>query len=246
MRPLAIAVALSGLAAAGAVVLAVRGPAPVEERHVEAGAAPPQDAPAARTTQPTGGRVRPVAPDVVAAPPVERETLERVEAREPLSPIGRAVTPSEEPPKPTILHRPLAVAAGLFESQGHTVKIAGIEPPDAGETCISDGVSWPCGVHARTAFRNWLRGRALTCVVPPVPGGEVVVSDCTRGKQNPAEWLVTQGWARAEADGPYAALETAARAQRRGLFGPAPAALAPATVTLPDPAAPDSSGASGG
>ena len=39
----------------------------------------------------------------------------------------RALSPSEEPPKPTILYRPLAVAAGLFESQGHTVRIAGIE-----------------------------------------------------------------------------------------------------------------------
>lgn len=253
MRPLGIAVAFLGLVAAGVVVLAVRGPAPPEAQQVEtdapqaAAVAVPQqpEAPATRTTQPTGDRVRPVAPDVVAAPPVERETLERVEARQPLSPIGRALAPSEEPPKPTILYRPLAVAAGRFESQGHTVTIAGIEPPDAGENCVSDGVSWPCGIHARTAFRNWLRGRALTCVVPPVPGHEVVVSDCTLGKQNPAEWLVTQGWARAETDGPYAALEEAARAQRRGLFGSAPAAPAPVTITLPDLSAPDTP-ASGG
>src|SRR5690606_16307639 len=118
-------------------------------------------------------------------------------------PIGQASDPSKGPPRPTILHRPVAVAAGMFEAQGHTVALAGIEPLDAEEECVSDGVSWPCGVHARTAFRNWLRGRALTCTVPPALGEEVVVSACTLGRHDPAEWLVSQGWVRALADGSY-------------------------------------------
>ena len=53
------------------------------------------------------------------------------------------------------------------------------------------------------------------------------------------------------ADGRYTALEEEAREARRGLHGPAPAAVAPPGVTVPDltgdePAGPDDAGASGG
>lgn len=183
---------------------------------------------------PVPERVRPISPNVVAAPQVDVSALERVRPRDPLSPLGRAQTKADLPPKKTLLHRPHAIAAGTFSSMGHVVQLAGIAKPDPDEQCEDDGVTWTCGVHGRTAFRNWLRGRALSCVVPALPGKEVVVTDCVMGKLDPAEWLVTYGWARAAPDGPYAALEALARSERRGLFGPAPGAVAPAALNLPE------------
>ncbi len=190
--------------------------------------------------------VRPVAPEIVAAPPVDYGTLERVEARNPLSEIGAARSPREGPPKETILFRPLATGGGSFASLGYQVDLAGIAPTEARETCVSDGISWPCGIHARTAFRNWLRGRALSCVVPPMPTAEKIVTDCRLGKQDPAAWLVAYGWARALPDSPYVEAGDTARAERRGLFGPAPAvpdaaaAVPSATTAIVEPA-PDGS-----
>lgn len=181
--------------------------------------------------------IRPVAPDSFAPPLVEHGDLLRIEERQPLSPIGRAPDPRDLPPAPTTLHGPVASAAGAFEARGHKVALAGIEVTAADETCGSGAAAWPCGVHARTAFRNWLRGRALACTVKPVPVSETVVTDCRVGNADPAEWLVAQGWARATPGGPYAALQAEAERERRGLFGLAPSSSTP--VVSPAPAVPE-------
>lgn len=172
--------------------------------------------------------IRPVAPDLIGAPVIEPGRFERVQDRDPLSPMGRAVDPRDLPPQPTALFGPVVTAAGSFEAQGHKIVLAGIEVTDPQQQCGDPAKQWPCGVYARTAFRTWLRGRSLSCVVTPVPVQETVVSDCTLGSQNPAEWLVEQGWAKATADGPYAELGAHAEKQRRGLFGPAPDVSLPA------------------
>lgn len=166
--------------------------------------------------------VRPVAPDVFAAPPAGGNPFERVEEREPLSPMGRATRPSDLPPQKVMLHRPVVSAAGAFEAQGHKVALEGIEVTDPDTRCGEGAREWPCGIHARTAFRTWLRGRALSCVVRPVPVAETVVSACSLGNNDPGEWLVAQGWVRALAGGPYAELGADAERDGRGLYGPAP------------------------
>ncbi|MCL4190086.1 MAG: thermonuclease family protein [Rhodobacteraceae bacterium] len=239
MRPLALVLALGGI---GALVLAapalrdralppdMAGPGGEPSIAEAAGdgraAAPP--APAAAVM------VRPVSPDIVAPPPLAPHSLERIEPREPLSPIGRVHAPSEGPPKETALHRPLVTQAGAFTAMGYTVVLAGLLPTPEDQTCVSAGVSWPCGAHARTAFRNWLRGRALACVTPPAPPAEAVVTPCRLGKVDAGEWLVAQGWAQADpADGRYAVQARAAREAGRGLYGPAPAEAAPFAVTVP-------------
>lgn len=233
MRAAGIAIGIAGLVAITVAGLAFRDdlvpPPPGRDEggapHVEVAPAQP---PAPEPTPPKHPqRIRPVSPGIVAAPQVDVSTLERIEARGPLSPLGEAPGLADLPPQRTLLHRPNALAAGMFSSMGHTVVLAGILEPDPRETCDDNGVSWPCGVHGRTAFRNWLRGRSLSCVVPAVAGREIVVTDCLMGKQDPAAWLVSYGWARAEPGGPYAELEQRARAERRGLFGPAPSTALP-------------------
>lgn len=220
-RPLAIGVAFIGLVTAASLLTsqatsskivvphALKAPAPLNE---------PKPIPRVENA----AQIRPVKPDVFGVPSLEAQELERIEPREPLSPLGRALSPSEGPPKETILHRPLVTSAGTFSSLGHNVRIKGLIPTDPAQECSDNGQNWPCGVHARTAFRNWLRGRALACVVPPVAAKEVVISDCNLGKLSAGEWLVSQGWARAEAGGPYVALEAEAKKEKRGLFSPAP------------------------
>lgn len=246
MRPLVLAVALGGL---GALVLAA--PA-LRERASRTGAAGLEDGPSIAAAveeereappPPAPFIVRPVSPDIVAPPPLELQVLERIGPREPLSPIGRAHVPSEGPPKETVLHRPVVDAAGAFEAMGYRIVLAGLRPTPADETCVDGGVSWPCGVHARTAFRNWLRGRALACVVPPAPPAEIVATPCRLGAFDAGEWLVAQGWVRPDPDDArYAAQAESAREARRGLYGPAPAAAAPLTVTVPELTGRDLSG----
>lgn len=166
---------------------------------------------------------------------------ERVEPRDPLSQIGQALPP--KPPMPgdwkgTVLFNPVATAAGSIEAKGYTVTLGGVTPMSPDETCTFEGRDWPCGLRARSAFRAWLRGRAITCVVPPEPERDAIAAACTLGKQDIGAWLVTNGWARADGDA-YADLGSAASKDGKGIFGrPGPTDAPTSSITsstLPSP-----------
>jgi endonuclease YncB( thermonuclease family) len=123
---------------------------------------------------------------------------------------------------------------------GHTVAIAGVEPIGADETCLFDDREWACGIRARTAFRLWLRGRAVTCAVRSEPDPRTITAACRLGKQDVGQWLVSNGWARAAEGGPYGDAGEKARAAKKGIFGRPPdkVSLPPislTTITLPKP-----------
>lgn len=173
--------------------------------------------------------------------------LERVAPRGALSELGQALPAKPKPPgewKGTLLPRPVATAAGLVEAKGYRVAVAGIDPLPADEICSYQGRDWPCGVRARAAFRAFLRGRAISCVVPPQADPDIVTAACMVGKIDVAEWLAGNGWAQARADGDYAALGDTARAAGKGIFGPPPATTAPSSVIRASelPAPPEGAG----
>lgn len=218
MRPAGLFVGIGGIVLVSALVFGWG------QMQRNAAQAVQQEAPAEEPVErhpvrePVG---RPVAPDI-AAPQLDVTDLERIDPREPLSPLGAPEDPASRPPGETLLLRPVAIAAGSFEAQGHRVTLEGIDIVEPDETCESEGRSWPCGVHARTAFRNYLRGRAISCTVPATQSEETVVSRCTIANADPAAWLVSQGWARAEPGGPYEEQQREAIEARLGIHGTAP------------------------
>jgi endonuclease YncB( thermonuclease family) len=170
-------------------------------------------------------RLRTAAPDGKAGQPSEPEEFERVSPRAPLGELGLALPPKPVMPddwKGTVLYRPVAPAAGVVEAMGHTVAIAEVDAVAADETCMFEGEEWACGIRARTAFRLWLRGRAVTCAVPPEADPKTITAACRLGKQDAGQWLVSNGWARAVAGGPYGDAEEKARAAKKGIFGRPP------------------------
>ncbi|MBX3570033.1 MAG: thermonuclease family protein [Rhizobiaceae bacterium] len=194
-----------------------------------AGSASRQDAAGARE-----GADRPdLAEDAAPSAGADQMGLERLAPREALSELGQALPPRPKAPgewKGTRLAQPVATAAGLVEAKGYRVAVAGVDPVPAEEMCSYQGRDWPCGVRARAAFRAFLRGRAITCVVPPEAERDIVTAGCMVGKQDIAAWLVGNGWAPARADGDYASLGDEARAAGRGIFGPPPATTAPSSI----------------
>jgi endonuclease YncB( thermonuclease family) len=200
-------------------------------------AAGPAEVPAA----PPSSRM--VAPKVVAPPQVSVDDLEREAPREPLSQLSLALPP---PPKPsnkwsgTPFFRPVATESAVFESMDRTITIAGAGSLSSDETCLSHGVSWPCGVRARSAFRLWLRGRALVCKLPPDSDAVSIVAPCRLGKQDVGAWLVSNGWARALPGGPYEQAEEKAQAAGLGIFGEPPDTSGLSAVpSAPAPSMPD-------
>ncbi len=217
---------------------------------------PPQEpatsaisAPAAPQPPKPVAHSRAIDPQVVAPPDLPDEELVRVEPRAPLSDLALAGPP--KPPKwkkpgdwnGTKLYQPVATAAGLIEAKGYAVAITGVDVVNADETCGDEGKTWACGVRARTAFRSFLRGRAVACTVPPEGGRDTISADCHIGNLDVGQWLVENGWARAAEGGPYVEAENKARAAKKGIFGPAPdlgGLPALPAASEPAPVAPDS------
>ena len=161
-----------------------------------------------------------------AAPQIDaRSGLERLPARQPLSDLSAPSAPrrpNDTPPDrwlPQRLFNPTATAAGIIEAKGYRVALAGIESLSADQNCDWQGKAWPCGTLARTAFRAWLRARAILCKLPPVADRQATVAECRVGNEDPAEWLAANGWTRARVDGPYAELGQKAHDARKGIFG---------------------------
>ena len=215
--PAALAAVAGVLLFGGAIVAAgssLKEPAfEVSEEDIATLDAVDQDAPVAQAGEDEAPRID------------ARSGLERIPAREPLSDLGAPSAPqrpSDTPPErwlPQRLFNPTATAAGIVEAKGYRVALAGIEPLTADQNCDWQGKTWPCGTQARTAFRAWLRARAILCKLPPVADRQATVAECRVGSEDPAEWLVANGWARAQVDGPYAELGQKAHEARNGIFG---------------------------
>ncbi|WP_164759597.1 thermonuclease family protein [Mesorhizobium sp. M5C.F.Ca.IN.020.29.1.1] len=252
MRPLHAAAAVLTILVMGAAIGAggravLQGENGRVAARAQAGMAAQSDAPAtAANPRPKAARPeahsRAIDPEVVAPPPLQPEELERVEPRAPLSDLALAKPPKLKMPDDwngTKLFQPVAPAAGMIEAKGYSVAISGIDIVRQDETCADGGKSWTCGSRARTAFRAFLRGRAVVCAVPPEGGRDLIAAECRVGNQDVGQWLIENGWARAAEGGPYVEAGEKARTAMKGIFGPAPSLAglppAPAPVAAAQP-----------
>ncbi|WOC15596.1 thermonuclease family protein [Pseudochrobactrum sp. MP213Fo] len=174
---------------------------------------PPERLPSGLTTQP------------------ENVPLERIEPRAPLSDLGLAapVVPKTEPAATSedkaaeggLFYRPVALAAGRLAVGNHIVELTGIDIVEPEASCADiNGEVWACGMQARTAFRSWLRGRAVSCDLEGLdPQQELIRTTCNLAGTDIARWLVENGWARATFGGAYSDSQTQAEKMLLGVFG---------------------------
>jgi endonuclease YncB( thermonuclease family) len=176
--------------------------------------------------------VRPIEPSLFALPEKGvAKPLQRVAPRPPLS-----KPPEKEKPATTVYRQPVALASGLVRSGDTTLQIMGIEPENTEKQCGGSGKSWPCGMIARTAFRNFLRARALVCDTPQETG-KTVTTRCNVAGQDVAEWLVANGWAIPLPGTALEAKADAARKAKLGFHGDDPRDLKRAPLIVNDPSA---------
>lgn len=143
------------------------------------------------------------------------------------SDASAASAPIGDQRETTLLYRPVAPAAGVIQEGKATVTVAGIDPLPAYRLCGEGAEAWPCGMRARTAFRAWVRTRAVECAVPKdfEAKEESAVAACTLAGEDVGEWLVRNGWALAKAGSGYAAAEAAAKREGLGIWQAHPAML---------------------
>jgi endonuclease YncB( thermonuclease family) len=250
MRPVILLVsAVSLVAMGGAIVAGGRavssneaGPA-TSESDAGAPGVPDQikskiDPPHAGATLDNAAQTVPVgvsghAPMLAAA--ANRSKSHKTPKEEPtIGDVSIALSPMQEQGRPKVLYRPRATETGTIDAMGYTLILMGINPPKLSEKCVFNGMSWPCGVHALSEFRSWLRDRAVTCLVPAQPAARAVLTRCRAGRDDAGAWLVKNGWARAEPAGPYVKAGEKARAEKLGIYGQAPW-LKPRLPALPRP-----------
>ncbi|MFC4625671.1 thermonuclease family protein [Daeguia caeni] len=171
--------------------------------------------------------------DLVSPPePAEPAPQEPIGQSSSLSDPGQAAAPTADSVTADapmrLLPLPVALAAGRIESRQLIIDLEGIAVLPVDTQCTSpSGIVWPCGRHARTAFRQWLRGRAIMCRLPDNAAAQALVTQCRLGNEDAAEWLVENGWAKALPDGAYAEAMRLAEAQKRGIYGEKPASDLP-------------------
>ncbi|TPI13122.1 thermonuclease family protein [Mesorhizobium sp. B4-1-3] len=198
-------------------------PDPPSIASIEDTGDPKPTSPAPTHDRRSGQPARKVAENLIAPPPLDPLGIERIEPRPPLGELGLATAPKTPMPSDwheTLLFRPVAASAAVFEAMGRMVAISGTVDIAPGRTCTFDNTAWPCGQRARAAFNAWLRGRALKCLLPPDADLFAIAAPCVLGKQDVGAWLVSNGWAMAAPTGIYGGAEVVARHARMGIFGP--------------------------
>lgn len=203
--------------------------------ETDVGEAVPIDPAENGTVDPLSTPVRDIAPEQFGLPEeVTAKPLERIEARQSLSdPVAKPE------PIPSVLRHPVALSAGLIQFDGdRLLQLDGLVSQTADRTCDANGKSWPCGLVARTAFRNFLRARALLCNVPKNGWQGTLTTTCTVNSIDPAVWLAENGWAEASAGSPLETRVEAARQSRLGIFGDDPRAVGAAQAPLDEATTP--------
>lgn len=184
----------------------------------------------AKVGAPIQSASRDVGSGMVASPVEPGTVLERIEPAEVPVKTEEAlianVLPADAQKRWRVVFNSVITAAGVFDLNGMSIVLPGIDVVSADETCTTNGGrDWPCGTAARTAFRAYVRNRALKCHLPVARHDKAIVAECLLQGTDPAEWLIEQGWARAAADGPFDGLEKQAKDKLIGIFGNPPAGV---------------------
>lgn len=137
-------------------------------------------------------------------------------------PLARPERVSEEDAMARLLVAELpsvrAVSAGVIELDGTLHLLEGVDAPAVGQTCRTPaGGLWACGEDARRALASLIDGRTVHCE----QAGGALTSRCTVGGQDVSAWLVSEGWALADAKlAPTEdrVAEAAAKADAKGLW----------------------------
>lgn len=113
-----------------------------------------------------------------------------------------------------------AIDGATLEIAGRTVRLAGIEAPELGHTCAVPEGRWSCGVVARDALADLVRGRSVLCSEAGPAAWTVAIARCSVQGRDVGAVLLQFGWAAtsAAAEPDYLAFERKARTARAGIW----------------------------
>ena len=122
---------------------------------------------------------------------------------------------------PVVVEGPARVIDGdTIVIAGERIRLHGIDAPESRQTCIADGVTWPCGQRATDALAALIGGALVRCVEQGTDRYERTIGICSVRGEDIEAWMVLNGWAlayrRYSLD--YVDQEAAAQDARVGLW----------------------------
>ncbi|MBW8267890.1 thermonuclease family protein [Caldovatus aquaticus] len=112
------------------------------------------------------------------------------------------------------------VDGDTLEVMGRRVRLYGIDAPESDQDCERDGRAYACGAAAARALADLVAGREVRCAGRGEDRYGRTIAVCRANGTDLGEAMVRSGWAvafRRYAED-YAAAETAARREGRGLW----------------------------
>ncbi|MEO0327597.1 MAG: hypothetical protein AAF217_03260 [Pseudomonadota bacterium] len=136
-------------------------------------------------------QVRDVTPEkMLQAPAVDTAMLERLPAFIPPAPPKK-----EKPPQQDRWAQLVIPTPGKLQSGKTQIILSDIKPIPLAQKCVDQsGVTWPCGMLARTELRQFIRGRAIECN-PMENETTTIKTRCRLAGYDISAWLVLTGWA---------------------------------------------------
>lgn len=109
----------------------------------------------------------------------------------------------------------IAIDGDTIDVTGQKVRLYGIDAPELRQTCVRDGVTWPCGVQAREQLASLLIGGEVQCQGLPSAGGGMLAARCAVGDSDLGEGMVASGFATVAGEGEADYADMAVRVQTR-------------------------------
>lgn len=112
------------------------------------------------------------------------------------------------------------IDADTFDIDDARVRLFGIDAPEMGQPCVSQGQEWDCGRWARDMVRDRFEGQWAVCTVKDVDRYDRLVASCQVDGVDLGEVIVSEGWAWAylRYSSQYELDEKAAAVTERGLW----------------------------
>ncbi len=80
---------------------------------------------------------------------------------------------------------------------GTRIRLHGIDAPESGQSCASEGKRWRCGQQAALALAKRMGSAPVSCLQKDVDRYKRVVAVCRSGGEDLNAWMVSEGWAMA-------------------------------------------------
>lgn len=115
----------------------------------------------------------------------------------------------------------VVIDASHLEIAGRRFKLYGIDAPDIDETCNdAQGKEYPCGVDARQALADLVKGGSVSCLPRGPNETDETLGVCSIGNSDLAQAMIDAGWAIADRTRTlyYEKAEEEARVKKQGLW----------------------------